>query len=337
MHEKLKINLKLGRALAVVAIRRARLGPRCQSWSLRYEAFIEFARELFRPGFIGNLDWFRPTFDLTGDREENLGRSIVTDVDADGIHGKWVCSRFRKRQEVIYYLHGGGYQFGSTRAYQTIMGSLAQASGAQVFGIDYRLAPEHTCPAALEDAVAGYQQLLDQGHHASQIAIVGDSAGGGLSVASLVAIRDQGLPLPAAAVLLSPWVDLTLSALPDEDRGFDYIFPHRLREQAEAKGYEADVGADDPRASPLFADLEGLPPLLIIAGELETLVDDSRRLAERAERAGVIVQLHVEPEEVHVYAAFNEVNPRAQAAFGRIAEFLDRRWSLAAEGAHSTR
>jgi acetyl esterase/lipase len=203
------------------------------------------------------------------------------------------------------------------------MAAIAATADVGVLGIDYRLAPEHHCPAAIEDALAAYLWLLERGHAPERIAIAGDSAGGGLAVATIVAARDRAHPLPGCCVLLSPWVDLTLGGSVQADQGFDYLYPESCREWVTPRYYRGELGQSDPRVSPLFADLRGLPPLLILAGEAEVLADDSRRFASRAVEAGVEVHLHLEPDEVHVYPAFWELNPRAQAALGRIAGFLD--------------
>jgi epsilon-lactone hydrolase len=190
--------------------------------------------------------------------------------------------------------------------------------------LDYRLAPEHPCPAALEDAVAGYRWLLERGVRPEQIVIGGDSSGGGLALATLVRLREQGVALPAAGVLLSPWVDLTIAGPSIQTRAAidPLVSPESLRLAA---GYY--LGGADPRmtlASPLYADLRGLPPLLIQAGDHEVLLSDATRLAEQARAAGVDVTLDVWDEMWHVWQAWAEILPEGQQAIERIGAFIRR-------------
>jgi len=222
----------------------------------------------------------------------------------------------------LLYFHGGGYCLGSLSSHRRHVANLSRASGLRCVHLDYRLAPEHPFPAAIGDAVAAHDALLASGADPDGIAIGGDSAGGGLAVAALVSMRDAGSPLPAAAVLLSPWVDLTLSGASHQSRAeLDPMIDDRAMEALRG-WYLGETPAEHPLASPLFADLHGLPPTLVDCGEAEVLHDDAIELAARLEAAGVDVDHQVWPEMVHVFQAFAGMAPEAQAGVDRIGAFL---------------
>jgi acetyl esterase/lipase len=244
-------------------------------------------------------------------------------VDAGGVPAIWAVPTGGSPDRVVLYVHGGGYVIGTAKIYERFTGHLANAVGCRVLNVDYRLAPEHPHPAAVEDAVAAYRWLLDQGIAPEHIAVSGDSAGGGLSVATLIKIRDEGLPSPAAGVPISPWIDLegtgaSMTGNADVDllvglEGLTGMSAMFLGEHGDAK---------DPYASPLYAELHDLPPLLIQVGEDETLLDDSTRLAERAEFAGVDVTLEVFPEMQHVFQVCCGTMPESTEAVAKIGEWL---------------
>lgn len=194
-----------------------------------------------------------------------------------------------------------------------------------MLGLNYRLAPENPFPAAVDDAVAGYRWLLGQGYKPSKIAVAGDSAGGGLTVATLVAIREAGLPLPAAGVCQSPWVDL--EGIGESMTTRAKVDPVVQREglNGMAQGYLQGKDPRTPLAAPLYADLKGLPPLLIQVGDAETLLDDSNRLTERAKAAGVQVKIEVWPEMIHVWQLFASFLPEGQQAVDVIGKFIAER------------
>ncbi len=223
---------------------------------------------------------------------------------------------------MIYYLHGGAYTFGSMTTYRELLGRLARMTGARALWLDYRLSPECPFPAAPDDALAGYRWLLAQGVEPQRIIIAGDSAGGGLSLATLLAARDAGLPLPAGAALLSPWTDLTGTSETAISRAA--VDPMLVGAGIAEAGRRYLAGADPrtPLASPLFADLHGLPPLLIQVGDAEILLDDSRMLAERARAAGVDVTLHVWDGLFHVFPIFPSLLPEARKPVEEIASFM---------------
>lgn len=222
----------------------------------------------------------------------------------------------------VLHLHGGGYVMGDPGGSRGFTTALALATGARVVSLDYRLAPDHPFPAAVDDALAAYRALLDAGVAPSRLAIGGESAGGGLTVAALLAIRDAGLPQPACAVALSPWVDLTCAgASHDACADRDPLLTRGvLLEMADQYLLGQDPRA--PLASPAGADLRGLPPLLIQVGADEVLLDDAITLAQRAEAAGIPTRLEVWPDMIHVWQMFAGALPEADEAIARIAGFL---------------
>jgi epsilon-lactone hydrolase len=243
-------------------------------------------------------------------------------VDAGGIAAEWIAAHGAAPERTIYWLHGGGYCIGSINTHRALLGNISAASGARALAIDYRLAPEDPFPAAVEDAVSAYLWLLSTGVDPAQTIIGGDSAGGGLAMATLVALKETGKPLPAGAVCISPWTDMTmtgdsLASKAEADPMITVDGITRVR--------DAYVGAADPKgplASPVYADLAGLPPLLIQVGENEVLQSDSTRLADRAEAAGVDVTLEVWPDMIHVWHFFAAMLPEGQHAIDRIGEWV---------------
>lgn len=246
----------------------------------------------------------------------------VTPVSAGGVPAAWVTTPEIDEHRVVLYLHGGGYCLGSITTHRDLAQRVSRAARARVLLIDYRLAPEHPHPAAVEDSTAAYRWLLSQGVDPAHLAIAGDSAGGGLTVATLVALRDAGVRLPAAGVCLSPWVDL--EGVGESMTSKASVDPMIQAEPLRRFGKHY-LGSHDPRtplAAPLYADLSGLPPLLIQVGTAETLLDDSIRIAERARKAGVKVTLDPWEDMIHVFQAFAVMLPEGQQAIERIGEFV---------------
>ncbi len=233
---------------------------------------------------------------------------------------------------VLLYLHGGAYIAGSARGYRGLPSSLGRAAGIRAIALDYRLAPEAPFPAAVDDVVAAYGALIAQGIDPSRIVFAGDSAGGGLTVAALIALRHTGKPLPAAALLLSPWVDLTGESASWQSKADadPSLTPAGLA--ASAGHYLQGQDARAPLASPLFADLSGLPPLMIQVGSSEILLDDATGLAARAGAAGTSVRLEVWSQMIHVWQAFSFMLPEGQQAIDAAGQFLRDRLSAAAAG-----
>ncbi|MFM0605616.1 alpha/beta hydrolase [Paraburkholderia sediminicola] len=254
--------------------------------------------------------------------------------DDQPLHGEWI-ERVDSTQAVdasptVLYCHGGGYYFCSPRTHRSLVYGLATRANAPIFSLDYRLAPEHRFPAALDDATAAYRRLVADGTPPESIVIAGDSAGGGLALATLVALRDAGDPLPAGCLLFSPWTDLAAAgATIRTNDGFDPMFSGPAIALA-AKVYLGDTSATHPYASPVYADLHGLPPLFIMAGSTEVLLDDSQRVADKARAAGVDCELEVWKKMPHVWPLFSPFIPEANRALDCAAAFVRRVTSGAA-------
>lgn len=248
-----------------------------------------------------------------------------TPIDAGGVPAEWVETDDSDTDRCLIYFHGGGYAIGSPRTHRALVARIARAARARALSVDYRRAPEHPYPAAVDDAVAAYRFALGAGLASEQIAFAGDSAGGGLTMATLVALRDAGDVLPAAGVCISPWVDLTLSGASIETKADVDPMLSRARLEAFAAAYAGDADRRTPGISPLFADLAGLPEILVHVGTAETLLDDALRLVERLRAARVEVSLDAYEEMIHVWHAFATILPEARDAIERIGDFLRRR------------
>jgi epsilon-lactone hydrolase len=245
---------------------------------------------------------------------------------ATPLRGEWlervVGATVTGAEPTVLYCHGGGYYFCSPRTHRSIVFALATRANASIFSLDYRLAPEHRFPAALDDAVAAYRQLLAMGNSPESIVIAGDSAGGGLALATLVALRDAGDPLPAGGLLFSPWTDLAAAGASIRTNDLaDPMFCGAAIKLA-AQVYLGDTAPTHPYASPVYADLRGLPPLFIMAGSTEVLLDDSQRVADNARAAGVDCELEVWKKMPHVWPMFAPFIPEANRALDRAAAFV---------------
>jgi acetyl esterase/lipase len=232
---------------------------------------------------------------------------------------------------VLLYFHGGAYALGSAADSAGLAADVARRTGARAISVDYRLAPESPFPAAVEDAVAAYRALLEDGVPSSRIAFVGESAGGGLAVAALVASKEAGLPQPSAAAVFSPWTDLTLSG--GSMAGKAAVDPALTADGLRTRARDYLGGADPaaPLASPVHAGLAGLAPLLIQAGSHEILLDDAVRLAASAAAADVFVELQVWPGLPHVFQGFAALVDEADEALRAAAAFIQARWAAAAQ------
>jgi monoterpene epsilon-lactone hydrolase len=227
----------------------------------------------------------------------------------------------------VLYFHGGAYALGSAADSVGLAGDVSRRVGARAVSVDYRLAPEHPFPAAVEDAVAAYRALLEDGAASAKTAFVGESAGGGLVAATLVALKDAGLPQPSSAAVFSPWTDLTVSGASASSKAAldPALTPAALRTRS--RDYLGDRDPATPLASPAFADLTGLPPLLIQVGSHEILLDDAIRLAARAAQHDVPVELQVWPQVPHVFQGFAAILDEAAQALDSAAAFITRNWS----------
>jgi monoterpene epsilon-lactone hydrolase len=257
----------------------------------------------------------------------------VAPTNAGGVPAEWVAAPGAEARRAILHFHGGGYASGSPASVRDLAWRLSEAARCRVLVVDYRLAPEHPFPAAIEDAASAYRHLLSSGFAPASIAFSGDSAGGGLVFGSLVKLRDDGAPMPAAACGFSPWTDLAITGgTVTTNRDADpMVKAEALR--STAAWYLGGAPATDPYASPLHADVRGLPPTLLHAGSTEVLLDDSRRLAEKMTSAKVDVELRIWPDMPHVFQGFAMFLPEAREAIAEAGRFLDTRMRRAEQQA----
>jgi monoterpene epsilon-lactone hydrolase len=317
-----KRNLLSGMTRAVrglVRVRRALRGPLRPSWDESFETWATILHHYGKRSTLLPLSAQRRG--MSGFLAPKAPPDVRYEpVDAGGVRGEWIVPEGADASRVLLYLHGGGYCLGSIDTHRDPVTRLARAAGVRALVIDYRLAPEHPFPAQLDDAMAAYRWLVASGVEPARIAVAGESAGGGLTMSLLVALRDRKGALPAVAACISPWVDLEVTgATMAHNARFDYVTRDTLRLYAR---WFAPGGARNPLAAPIHADLAGLPPLLLLAGEAETLLDDARRLAERASGHGVDVALEIEPDMIHAWPLFAGGFPRAQASLERVAGFV---------------
>jgi len=252
-------------------------------------------------------------------------RGAAIECVTDGIRGEWIRPAKPQSDGVILYLHGGGYVSCSPQTHRPITSCMARLTGCSVFALDYRLAPEHPFPAAADDAVAAFHWLVKNGSRPGRIAVAGDSAGGGLTIATMVRLRDEGSPMPACGVCLSPWTDMSGACDFTNKTSCAMFTPEDGA--AFAKIYLNGAKPDSPFASPLYADLHGLPPLLIQVSGSELLLDDSLRLNEKAASAGVSTSLRVYQGVPHVWQMFTRWLPEAQSGLAEIAIFVKRNFA----------
>lgn len=243
-------------------------------------------------------------------------------VTAGSVGAEWITAPGADADRAVLYLHGGGYVIGSISTHRALAATLSREAKARVLVIDYRLAPEHPHPAAVDDSVASYRWLLKQGLSPKRLVVAGDSAGGGLAVATLVALRDAGEKLPACGVCLSPWVDLEgIGDSMTSKAGLDPM----VKKDGLLQLAGLYLGGKHPRtplAAPLYADLSGLPPLLIVVGTWETLLDDAARLAERARKAGVDVTYEPAEGMIHVWQLFAPLLDEGKQSLARIGRYV---------------
>lgn len=297
----------------------------------RLFCFMLRNRDLMRFKFKKEfIDWHTYEAVLNFRREVEAGASFfgklpkgidVSPVTIEDMQAEWILPAQAKGDRVILYFHGGGYVSGTCRSHRMHVAKFVFGSQVGALLFEYRLAPEHPFPAALDDAITAYNWLLDSGIAASRIVFAGDSAGGGLCLATLLSLRDQGKPIPAAAAVFSPVTDYTCTGESHKTNARKCLAPEGTA-PAFAKHYAGDSDPAIPYISPLFGDPEGLPPLLIYAGGDETLLDDAVRFAEKAEKAGVDVKLRVEEGLFHCYPVCAPLFPEATAAMKEICAFI---------------
>jgi monoterpene epsilon-lactone hydrolase len=282
------------------------------------------------------VDFSLPIDALRAGFEEAMSHVPVADdvhqtpVTVGGVGALDVVVEGNTSTDVILYLHGGGYVIGSAKSSVPLAGELARRTSARVIAVDYRLAPEHPFPAAVDDAKAAYKGLLSQGIAPGNIALAGESAGGGLAVATALAVRDGQEPLPASILAMSPWIDLTLSGstLVEKQSVDATLTGDGLRRSA--GDYVGISDATNPYISPIFGDLHGLPPMLIQSGSREILLSDALRLASRAADDDVRTTLDVVPGAPHVFQAYAAMLDEGEAALRRAADFLINGWTTVA-------
>lgn len=252
----------------------------------------------------------------------------IRTINENGIKGEWVWWEGQADSHVIFYLHGGGYIACSPEQYRPFTAELARQSKARVFALEYRLAPEHRFPAPIEDATRAYRWLLQQGVAPNKLIIGGDSAGGGLSVATLVALRDAGEALPAMSFCFSPWTDLaaTGASYVINDRRDPMFYGASIKPAGEI--YLNGASPTDPLASPLYADLTGLPPLHAFVSNTEVLFDDAVGLVAKAEQCGVAAKLYIAHRQPHVWPVFVGLLPEALHTIREVADLIDHHVKL---------
>jgi acetyl esterase/lipase len=269
-----------------------------------------------RPASLSN-DQRRAAYDALAELFPLAADVRVEPVVAHGVPAEWSFTPNANAAEVILYLHGGGYAWGSLKSHRHLASEVGRAAAMRTLALGYRLAPEFPFPHALEDAVGGYRFLLDAGMAPRRIAVAGDSAGAGLAVALLVRLKELGLPQPACALLFSPWIDMTVTAdsysrnaMRDPVLGRDIM-------RFLAAQYLAGQPPETPLASPVFADLSGIAPLTIFVGTTECLLDDALSLARTAGLAGVSVQLEIWPQMFHIWPNYHQVLAEGRQALAR--------------------
>lgn len=274
----------------------------------QYEAILKFRKEVEEgAGKFGKLP-----------EEIEVAPFNINEMEAE-----WILPEGVTKDRVILYFHGGGYVSGTCQAHRSIVAKFVKGSGIGALLFGYRLAPENPYPAALNDAVRAYRWLLDKGISSSNIVFVGDSGGGGLLLATLLYLRDEGISLPAAAVAYSPYTDLKCTGKSHQTKARVCLAPEGTA-QAFGKHYAGDNDLELPYISPLYGDLEGLPPILLFVGEDETLLDDSKRFAEKAKNAGVDVTLRIGEGLFHCYPAMAPLFPEAKEAMEEICTFINQ-------------
>jgi monoterpene epsilon-lactone hydrolase len=284
--------------------------------------YLQSQRLISPPAKTIDLDKERAGLDAFSDRFKPLAQLKHTPVDVNGVVGEWITPRQVTGGRVILYLHGGYYMTGSIKSHRNLAGNIAIASQARTLIIGYCLAPENPFPTSLNNTLTAYYWLKEQGARPEQIFLAGDSAGGGLVLATLLSLRDSGEPMPAGAVCLSPATDLTRSEESWRANAKNELVLNPYMAEQIRPLYLGDHDPHDPMASPLFGDLHGLPPLLIQVGSDEVLLSDSTSFAERAREAGVDVTLEVWPRMQHVWQFTASFMPEAREAIERIGEFI---------------
>ena len=310
-------------AILLVTVSRLRRGPRFSGWPWVVETNTTFLRWQERFAFgLPTIAQQREYMDALVVHSSELARMRIEAVEADEVKGRWFVPPTAARELVVLYLHGGGYAF-FIRAHDNLLAFFALAARARTFALDYRLAPEHPFPAQLEDAQAAYHWLLSRGIAPEHIAIAGDSAGGNLALTLLLALRDAQQPLPRLAICLCPWTDMeSFYTSMTENEPYDWIEQRMVVQWAEWFCQGTDPA--NPLVSPVHADLRGLPPIYIQAGDAELLIDMIRAFVDRAKAQGASVSLEVWEHMNHVFQAYGLIIPQSREALRRIEEVIEQ-------------
>jgi monoterpene epsilon-lactone hydrolase len=294
--------------------------PQLQQVFDQYKAFAQAA------GKAKNPQELRAVMASAFSGFPSAGEVSCEPVSAGGVKAEWITAGNASPDRVIMYLHGGGYVMGSIDTHRELVARLSKAAQARGLALDYRLAPENPFPAAVDDSIAAYRWLIAQGYKPQKIVIAGDSAGGGLTISTLIALRDLAAPMPAAGVCISPWVDFEAEGESMTSRADRDPLVSRDMILNIARMYMGESGSlREPLAAPINAYLDDLPPLFIQVGDAETLLDDSTRLADRAKAAGVDVTLQIWEEMPHVWQLAAPTLPEGQEAIDQIGEFVRKR------------
>lgn len=320
-----------------IAVRRAIVGPRRPTWTLELETVAEVLRRSATLSTIMPIRLQRRVIDPPRPTTGPMRETTMRGENAGGVPAEWFLRPDSAPDRVFLYFHGGGYSTGSINSHRDFLSRLCIASRMRVLAADYRLAPEHPFPAQLEDAGSVYRWLIEeQGIAPEHIVVGGESAGAGLTLSMLVSLRDAGLPLPAGGVLISGWFDLQAStASMQHNSAYDFVT--RLSIRAMAKRFAPPSDHRNPLVSPVYADLQGLPPLLIQVGAAETLLDDSLRVAQSARESNVDVSLEVWPDMIHAWHVFAPMLEEGRRAISRIGEFAGELTDPGAAGLDANR
>ena len=269
------------------------------------------------------LDELRRMFEQWGRITGEPGAVDYTETDAGGVPAMWAVPKSCAEDRVLLCAHGGGYMAGSMYTHRKVYAHVAKAVGCRALIVDYGRAPENVHPGPVSDMARSYKWLLDQGIRPDRVALIGDSAGGGLALTTILRAREQGLPMPAATMPLSPWLDMEATGETFETNAATDLLVTRDIIHAMAGAFLGEAGnRHDPLANPLHADLKGFPPIYIQTGAVETLLEDSRKLADLARQSGVDVTLEIVPEMQHVFQFLAGTAPEGDAAISRLADWV---------------
>ena len=307
----------------LVLVSRLRKGPRLSEWTWIFELATTVLKRQERNAFsLPTITEQREYMDAIVAHSAELTHMQIESVETGMVRGRWFIPQTASGEYVVLYLHGGGYAF-SIRAHDNLIAFVALAAQARTFALDYRLSPEHPFPAQLEDAQAAYQWILSSGISSNRVVIAGDSAGGNLALVLLVALRDAQQPLPALAVCLCPWTDMDSSYTSmKENEAYDWIEQRMVVQWAEWFCHGTDL--KNPLVSPVHADLRGLPPIYIQAGNAEILIDMIRLFVGKAQEQGTAITLEEWKQMNHVFQAFGTLTPQSKEALQRIGEVIQQ-------------